>query len=260
MIFSDLNNKNIQYKKIIIEYDNKITLRYPFKVYKKNPILKNVISKENFFDIIDKANIILCDAKMKKAKFDKVEINIFTYLIFLLSFIFTIIYIITFYYSPRAKDIQIRLKNCGIIFFSISLFVLFCTEMFFSLRKIKGDQNLLYFYRFFSLRKIKGDQNLLYFYRNEMINYLNSVNEIWKGKMIFSFDENTKNITCHLIIDENLKNLIISSKSSSNSKNSESQIDTSSIGTSKSNSQSISSNNKKSINNNNQIFNFKDNK
>ena len=200
MIFSDLNNKNIQYKKIIIEYDNKITLRYPFKVYKKNPILKNVISKENFFDIIDKANIILCDAKMKKAKFDKVEINIFTYLIFLLSFIFTIIYIITFYYSPRAKDIQIRLKNCGIIFFSISLFVLFCTEMF------------------FSLRKIKGDQNLLYFYRNEMINYLNSVNEIWKGKMIFSFDENTKNITCHLIIDENLKNLIISSKSSSNSK------------------------------------------
>jgi hypothetical protein len=242
MIFSDLNNKNIQYKKIIIEYDNKITLRYPFKVYKKNPILKNVISKENFFDIIDKANIILCDAKMKKAKFDKVEINIFTYLIFLLSFIFTIIYIITFYYSPRAKDIQIRLKNCGIIFFSISLFVLFCTEMF------------------FSLRKIKGDQNLLYFYRNEMINYLNSVNEIWKGKMIFSFDENTKNITCHLIIDENLKNLIISSKSSSNSKNSESQIDTSSIGTSKSNSQSISSNNKKSINNNNQIFNFKDNK
>ena len=242
MIFSDLNNKNIQYKKIIIEYDNKITLRYPFKVYKKNPILKNVISKENFFDIIDKANIILCDAKMKKAKFDKVEINIFTYLIFLLSFIFTIIYIITFYYSPRAKDIQIRLKNCGIIFFSISLFVLFCTEIF------------------FSLRKIKGDQNLLYFYRNEMINYLNSVNEIWKGKMIFSFDENTKNITCHLIIDENLKNLIISSKSSSNSKNSESQIDTSSIGTSKSNSQSISSNNKKSINNNNQIFNFKDNK
>jgi hypothetical protein len=242
MIFSDLNNKNIQYKKIIIEYDNKITLRYPFKVYKKNPILKNVISKENFFDIIDKANIILCDAKMKKAKFDKVEINIFTYLIFLLSFIFTIIYIITFYYSPRAKDIQIRLKNCGIIFFSISLFVLFCTEMF------------------FSLRKMKGDQNLLYFYRNEMINYLNSVNEIWKGKMIFSFDENTKNITCHLIIDENLKNLIISSKSSSNSKNSESQIDTSSIGTSKSNSQSISSNNKKSINNNNQIFNFKDNK
>ena len=242
MIFSDLNNKNIQYKKIIIEYDNKITLRYPFKVYKKNPILKNVISKENFFDIIDKANIILCDAKMKKAKFDKVEINIFTYLIFLLSFIFTIIYIITFYYSPRAKDIQIRLKNCGIIFFSISLFVLFCTEMF------------------FSLRKIKGDQNLLYFYRNEMINYLNSVNEIWKGKMIFSFDENTKNITCHLIIDENLKNLIISSKSSSNSKNSESQIDSSSIGTSKSNSQSISSNNKKSINNNNQIFNFKDNK
>ena len=242
MIFSDLNNKNIQYKKIIIEYDNKITLRYPFKVYKKNPILKNVISKENFFDIIDKANIILCDAKMKKAKFDKVEINIFTYLIFLMSFIFTIIYIITFYYSPRAKDIQIRLKNCGIIFFSISLFVLFCTEMF------------------FSLRKIKGDQNLLYFYRNEMINYLNSVNEIWKGKMIFSFDENTKNITCHLIIDENLKNLIISSKSSSNSKNSESQIDTSSIGTSKSNSQSISSNNKKSINNNNQIFNFKDNK
>ena len=59
MIFSEVNKKNIEFKKILIEYENKIALRYSFKAFNKNPILKNVISKEQFYDIIDKANIII---------------------------------------------------------------------------------------------------------------------------------------------------------------------------------------------------------
>lgn len=241
MIFSEVNKKNIEFKKILIEYENKIALRYSFKAFNKNPILKNVISKEQFYDIIDKANIIICDAKMKKAKFDKVEIGKITYLIIIISFIFTIIYTITFYYSPRSENDQIKLKICGIIFFSLSLFLLFCIEIF------------------FSFRKIKGDRCLYDFYRDEMLAYLNYVNEKWKGKMIFSYDENTKNITCNLIIDEKLKNIInSSSKSSSGSESSESEIDTSSVVTSKSNSRS-KSRSSSSITNN-KILNLKENK
>ena len=47
-----------RYKKIIIKYDDKITFTYSFNTYNEYPFLKNFISKENFFEILDKANII----------------------------------------------------------------------------------------------------------------------------------------------------------------------------------------------------------
>ena len=60
-----LNN----YKKIIIKYDDKITSTYSLNTYNEYPFLQEYISKQNFIEILDKANIIIYSAKMKKAKF-----------------------------------------------------------------------------------------------------------------------------------------------------------------------------------------------
>ena len=64
-----LPKKNIEeadYRRIIIRYDEKITLFYSFKTYNKYPFLQNYIKKKDFNNILDKANIIIYDAKIKK--------------------------------------------------------------------------------------------------------------------------------------------------------------------------------------------------
>ena len=175
-----LNN----YKKIIIKYDDKITSTYSLNTYNEYPFLQEYISKQNFIEILDKANIIIYSAKMKKAKFDKVEVNKITYILVFISVIFIIIYIFLFYYAPRVSINNSKLKVSGIIFFCLAVIIIIGIELF------------------FSFSKIHGDKTLFYFYKKDMLNYIDNLNKKWKNVMFFKFDKSNKNIICFVKINK----------------------------------------------------------
>ena len=172
------------YKKLIIKYDDKITSTYSLNTYNEYPFLKNIVSKNKFTEILDKANILIYSAKMKKAKFDKVEISKITYVLIFISFVFTIIYIFLFYYILRVnKDTKI-MKTIGIIFFILSLIMLIGIEIFFMTQKVQGDKTLYYFY--------KKDMKL----------YIEELNKKWKNVLFFKFDKINKNIICYVKVNK----------------------------------------------------------
>ena len=207
MYLEKINNQNEKYKKIEIKYDDLSASHYSFKVYTKHPFLHNYISKEKFMNLIDTANNIIYDAKMKKAKFDKVEINKFTYIILLLSLIFIIIYIILFYYSPRIEKNRAKLKTCGLVFFCLTILMLILLEIY------------------NSLKKVEGDKTLFDFYKDDMINYIGQLNKKYKDRIIFYFNENNKNIICNLKTDiNNISDNNNSSEISNDNVNSSSQV------------------------------------
>ena len=173
-----------RYKKIIIKYDDKITFTYSLNTYNKHPFLQNYISKENFTEILDKANIIIYSAKMKKSKFDKVEVNTATYVLIFISALFTIIYIFLSYYTPRVNSKQKDMKIFAIFFFSLALTILLGIEIF------------------FSLQKIQGDKTLYHFYKKDMQDYIDNLNKRWKEVMFFKFDKFNKNIICFVKINK----------------------------------------------------------
>jgi hypothetical protein len=254
MFFSKKKTEEENYKKIVIKYDEKTTSRYSIKTYNKYPFLANYIKKNEFNNILDKANIIIYDAKMKKAKFDKVIISNLTYLLIIVALLFTLIFTLLFYYAPRTEENKTTMKALGIIFFCASIIILLGLEGY----------NIFH--------KISGDKTLFDFYRDDIIKYLNEVNKEWKDQIIFNFDEKTKNLICKVKIgdknsmDSNGNNLsksksIIQNKSHSRSKsnirsnsnsqnNSNSQSNSNSRSNSNCNSQSNSNSNSQ---NNSQI-------
>jgi hypothetical protein len=173
-------NKNSVNQKIVIQYNDKDCQRYSLKIYFKYPFLKAYISKEKFADILDKANIIINDSKLKKAKFDKIEINNWIYILIALVLIFIVIYICLFYYIPRTEKHHKGMRICGIVFFFLSILILFIIE---------GHN---------SLRTIESSKTLFDFYKDDMINYIKELNDEYKDSMIFEFDEKNKNIICHV--------------------------------------------------------------
>lgn len=254
MFFSKKKTEEENYKKIVIKYDEKTTSRYSIKTYNKYPFLANYIKKNEFNNILDKANIIIYDAKMKKAKFDKVIISNLTYLLIIIALLFTLIFTLLFYYAPRTEENKTTMKALGIIFFCASIIILLGLEGY----------NIFH--------KISGDKTLFDFYRDDIIKYLNEVNKEWKELIIFNFDEKTKNLICKVKIgdknsmDSNGNNLsksksIIQNKSHSRSKshirsNSNSQNNSNSKSHSQNNSQ-ININNKDKSKNSNSKSSFK---
>ena len=185
MFFPKKLKEDDRYKKIIIKYSDKTSSRYSLKTYNKYPFLRNYISKEKFNEILDKANIIIYDAKIKKAKFDKVEINNWVYFLILISFIFIVLYIFLFYYSPRVENSQTIMKIFGTVFFLGALILLLVIE------------------GYYSFRRLEGDKALYDFYKDDIINYIEKVNDEWKDLIIFKFDERNKNIICYIKVDPN---------------------------------------------------------
>ena len=165
-----------RYKKIIIKYNDKINSGYSLTEYNKFPFLRSYISKEEFNNILDKANIIIYDSKIKKDKFDKVEINIWTYILIILSLVFTLIYIFLFYYIPRTENHYLGKKISGIVFFAAAIILLLGIEIF------------------YSFKTIEEDKNLFYFYKDDLISYFEKVNNKLKNSIIFKFDEFNKNL------------------------------------------------------------------
>jgi len=188
MFFPKKLKEDDRYKKIIIKYNDKTSTRYSLKTYNKYPFLRNYISKEKFNDILDKLNIIIYDAKIKKANFDKVEISKWVYILILISFFFVICYIFLFFYSPRVENNQNIMKIFGSIFFFGALSILLLIE------------------GYYSFRKLEGDKTLYDFYKDDIINFIEKVNDEWKDFIIFKFDERNKNIICYIKIDPNDKN------------------------------------------------------
>ena len=203
-MFLEKNRQNSNFQKVEIKYDDKTATHYSFRIYNRHPFLKKSITKDKFQNIIDNANNIIYDAKMKKAKFDKVEINNYIYFLFLFLLIIIIIYIILFFFSPRVdKQHQKRLKNSGLFFFCFIILTLFSLAIF------------------NALRKIEGDKTLFDFYKDEMINYISQLNETYKDRLFFTYDENDKNIICYLKIDNEI---ISNNKSSQDDEKYSSQI------------------------------------
>ena len=184
MSFEIKKGVNNRYKKIIIKYDDKITFTYSLNTYNEYPFLQNFVTKKEFTEILDNANIIIYSARMKKAKFDKVEVNNITYILIIISSIFTIIFIFLFYYAPRTNLKKTDMKIFGIFFFCAALVILIGIEIF------------------FSIQKIQGDKTLFQFYKNDMINYIDTVNKRWKDVMFLKFDKNNKNIICFVKVNK----------------------------------------------------------
>ena len=175
---STKKNKDIQYKKIIIEYNEKENARYSFKAYYKYPFLKSYISKAKFRDILDHANIIIYDSKMKKAKYDKLEINKCINILFIIAIFFIFIYTNLLYFMLAEEKIQIHIMTGGVFCFFISAIILFIIEGYNSLRKVEGNKTLYEFFKY------------------DMINYIEKLNNKYKEDMNFKFDQNNKNIIC----------------------------------------------------------------
>ena len=234
MFFSKKKTEEENYKKIVIKYDEKTTSRYSIKTYNKYPFLANYIKKNEFNNVLDKANILIYDAKMKKAKFDKVIINNLTYLLIIVALLFTLIFTLLFYYAPRTEENRTIMKALGIIFFCASIFILLGLEGY----------NIFH--------KISGDKTLFDFYRDDIIKYLNEVNKEWKDLIIFNFDEKTKNLICKVKIgdknsmDSNGNNLSKSKSISQNKSQSRSKSHIRSNNNSQNNSNSNSQSNSKS--------------
>jgi hypothetical protein len=208
MLLEKNSKESNEYQKVIIQYDHKLSFIYPLKTYNKNPLLKKYISKEKFIKILDNANIIIYDAKIRKDKFDTVEINKITYGIFIFVVFLTLLSIIFFYFIPRIPKKQKILKFCGIIFLLLSIIILLFMEIF------------------FSFREKYGKKTLYEFYANDMKRFINDINEIWKDKFIFCFDEQSKNIIIYIKNESNIiknneeKNSIQSSSNSNSNSNS----------------------------------------
>ena len=244
MFFPKKKTEEENYKKIVIKYDEKTTARYSIKTYNKYPFLANYIKKNEFNNILDKANIIIYDAKMKKAKFDKVKISTLTYLLIIAALLFTLIFTLLFYYTPRTEKNKTIMKILGILFFCASIIILLCLEGY----------NIFH--------KISGDKTLFDFYRDDIIKYLNEVNKEWKDIIIFNFDEKTKNLICKVKIgdknnmDRNDNNVSKSKSTSQNKNHSHSTSHVRSNSNSQNNSDSNShndSNSKSHSHNNSQI-------
>lgn len=69
-----------------------------------NYLLKNIISKENFDNILTECEKVVCKSHVKKAKFDKQELSSWIYTFGIISFIIFIIFLIILYYSPRHSN------------------------------------------------------------------------------------------------------------------------------------------------------------
>ena len=177
-------NKDIQYKKIIIKYNEKNNTRYSFKIYNKYPFLKSYLSKEKFRDILDKANIIIYDSKIKKAKFDKISLNIGINILFVIAILFIGIYVALYYFMPGDEEMQDKVITWGVFCFFISVIILFIIE------------------GYNSLRKVEGSKTLFEFFRDDMANYIEKLNNEYKEDMIFKFDQNNKNIICFVRLEQ----------------------------------------------------------
>ena len=177
-------NKDIQYKKIIIKYNEKDNSCYSFKTYNKYPFLKTYLSKEKFRDILDQANIIIYDSKIKKAKFDKISINICTNILFVIVILFIGIYVSFFYFMPGDEETENQIITLGVLCFFISVIILLIIE------------------GYNSLRKVEGSKTLFEFFRDDMINYIEKLNNEYKEDMIFKFDQNNKNIICFVRLEK----------------------------------------------------------
>lgn len=66
-----------------------------------NYLLKNIISKENFDNILTECEKVVCKSHVKKAKYEKQELKFWIYLLGIISLILFIIFLIILYYSPR---------------------------------------------------------------------------------------------------------------------------------------------------------------
>jgi hypothetical protein len=223
MLLENKPKEEANYKRIIIELDKKISSIYPLSIYNNYPFLKKYITKEEFNKIIDNVNIIIYDSKIKKEKFDTIKISFETYALFLLSLILTIGHLILFYYAPRNRKNQILLKVFGIIFLFLAC-------------------SVLIFIEFFHIsRTIQGEKSLYEFYVNDVKKYLEKVNRIWKDKLIFYYDEKTKNIICYIyvlkILNKNKKpEETGSNNSKSSNKDNKNLIDTATYQTEKTSS------------------------
>ena len=177
--------KDTQYKKIIIKYNERNKSGYSFKTYNKYPFLKAYISKEKFRHILDQANIIIYDSKIKKAKFDKMYIHKCINILFVIVIFFMGIYVpILFYLNEFPEQLQNKYMNIGFSCSFISIIILFIIEGYNSLRKIEGSKTL---YEFF---------------RDDIINYIEKLNNEYKEAMIFKFDQINKNIICFIRLEQ----------------------------------------------------------
>lgn len=228
MIFSPQNKSEENYKTIVIKYDEKASARYSIKEYDKYPFLIKYISKNQLNDILDKANIIIFDSKLKKAQFDKVEISNLTYILIVIAFIFIIIYSFLFYYAPRTEKKHNVVKIFGIIFFSASILIMIIIEVM------------------TIIQPIYGDKMLLHFYKDDLVKYLNKVNNFWEGTIIFTFDEKTNDLICKIKISDN--NKMGNKKGSESSGHSYSRSDFQINSNTNTNTNSIGQSNKKSNN------------
>ena len=85
---------------------------------------------------------------------------------------------------PGDEEMQDKVITWGVFCFFISVIILFIIE------------------GYNSLRKVEGSKTLFEFFRDDMINYIEKLNNEYKEDMIFKFDQNNKNIICFVRLEK----------------------------------------------------------
>ena len=99
-------NKKIQQEESLLKFVSPINLKIGTNEKRENfkEEEKNIISKENFDNILTECEKVVCKSHVKKAKFDKQELSSWIYTFGIISFIIFIIFLIILYYSPRYSN------------------------------------------------------------------------------------------------------------------------------------------------------------
>lgn len=145
--------------------------------YKKE-ILKNDLTRREYDSIIEKANLILNQSKIKKKNYEKIRTEKWVFFISFFVIIFFLVYIITLFYWPRRHN-GYNLKNIGLTTSVLGLFLLIIIELY----------NLCY--------GLKKKKELKEFYYEPLMDFLYNLNKEYNGNIFFEFNFEEKELICY---------------------------------------------------------------
>ena len=182
-------NENSQ--QIIIKLDPNEIFFFEHNTY--NPLLlSEIITRKKYDKIINDAEKVLCEAFVKKEKYEKIYINAIIYILYVLILILFFIYFILLYFSIRKKNGKKYLK-IGLFMAIIGLLLLISLFLYNILRK-------------HTLGKLTEE-----FVIQDLDNYCLNINKNLNEKIKFFYNKFNKTLVCEILITKINNNSLIES-------------------------------------------------
>ena len=171
-------NENSQ--QIIIKLDSEEIFFFEHNTY--NPLLlSEIITRKKYDEIINGAEKVLCEAFVKKEKYEKIYINVFIYIIYVFIIILFFIYFLLLYFSIRKKNGKKYLKS-GLIIAFVGLLL------------------LLFLFLYNILRKQTLGKATEEFVIQDLDNYCLNINKNINENIKFFYNKFNKTLVCEILI------------------------------------------------------------